>query len=355
MTKTKYFPSRLKEISVSTKMRSEALEASEVVAHQLTSNKKLVSDLSEQIIKLDPYSIVSIARGSSDHAAQYLNYLTMAKLGLLPTSLSMSILTLYKTELKVSRSLGIAISQSGQSPDVVNPLSYFAKNSLGSIALVNDTQSPLAKTSQWTIPLLAGSEKSVAATKSFIASLSASAHLIATWSKDKNLINALDYLSDDLKIAQSCDWTNAIPKLVDAKRIMVVGRGYGLPLALEVALKFKETCAIQAEAFSAAEIKHGPQALIEAGYPLLIFATQGPTLTSMLELALDMKNRGANVILAAPNFVTERNLTIHTTHALELDIISAAQSFYLMIEALSIARGLNPDEPKHLSKVTKTN
>ena len=135
---------------------------------------------------------------------------------------------------------------------------------------------------------------------------------------------------------------------------MVVGRGYGLPLALEVALKFKETCSIQAEAFSAAEIKHGPQALIEEGYPLIIFATQGPTLTSMLELAEDMKARGANVILAAPAFVKEKSLTIQTTHAEELDIISAAQSFYLMIEKLSLSRGLNPDEPKHLSKVTKT-
>lgn len=339
---------------MNSKMRNEALESSQVVTNQIINNKKLIEDLSQEILRLNPYSVVSIARGSSDHAAQYLNYLSMAKLGLLPTSLSMSILTLYKTKLKVSNSLGIAISQSGQSPDVVNPLSYFTENSLGSIALVNDTHSPLAKASRWTVPLLAGAEKSVAATKSFIASLSASAHLVATWSKDKKLLDALEYLGEDLQKAQECDWSLAVDKLADARRIMVVGRGYGLPLALEVALKFKETCSIQAEAFSAAEIKHGPQALIEEGYPLIIFATQGPTLTSMLELAEDMKTRGANVILAAPAFVKEKSLTIQSTHAEELDIISAAQSFYLMIEKLSLSRGLNPDEPKHLSKVTKT-
>lgn len=337
------------------KMKTEALEAAAIVEKQINENSALVKNITQELKTIDPYSIVSIARGSSDHAAQYLNYLTMAKLGKLPTSLSMSILTLYKTQLDVSRSIGIAISQSGQSPDVVNPLRYFTEKSLGSIALVNDTSSPLAGAAKWTVPLHAGAEKSVAATKSFIASLSASAHLVAAWKEDRALLDGLKHLSADLKQAQGCDWSPAIEILQKAKRIMVVGRGFGLPLALEASLKFKETCSIQAEAFSAAEIKHGPQALIEAGYPLLVFANRGPALHSMLDLAEDMKSRGANVILAAPSFVKERTLTIHSAHCEDLDILSAAQSFYLMIEELSRSLGLNPDEPKHLSKVTKTN
>ena len=337
------------------KMRTEALEASEVVHRQFQENNSLLRDISSELRTMDPYSIVSIARGSSDHAAQYLNYLAMAKLGKLPTSLSMSILTLYKAELDISKSLGIAISQSGQSPDVVNPLKYFTDHGPGSLALVNDTTSPLAKMAKWTVPLHAGAEKSVAATKSFIASLSASAHLVAAWKQDENLLKGLQHLPDDLKKAQECDWSPAIEKLVNAKRIMVVGRGFGLSLALEASLKFKETCSIQAEAFSAAEIKHGPQALIENGYPLIVFANRGPALHSMLDLAEDMKSRGAKVILAAPSFVKEKDLTIHSAHSEDLDILSAAQSFYLMIEQLSKSLGLNPDEPKHLSKVTKTN
>ena len=336
-------------------MRAEALEAADVAHKQFRENKSLLENISKELLSIDPYSIVSIARGSSDHAAQYLNYLTMAKLGKLPTSLSMSILTLYKTQLDISRSIGIAISQSGQSPDVVNPLQYFTENSPGSIALVNDTSSPLAKIAKWTVPLHAGAEKSVAATKSFIASLSASAHLVGSWKQDKLLLEGLERLPEDLKKAQSCDWTSAIPVLKNAKRIMIVGRGYGLSLALETALKFKETCSIQAEAFSAAEIKHGPQALIENGYPLIVFANRGPALHSMLELAEDMRARGATVILAAPSFVKEKNLEIHSAHCEDLDILSAAQSFYLMIEELSRSLGLNPDEPRHLSKVTKTN
>lgn len=336
-------------------MKTEALESPHVVEKQFKQNKLLVNNIADEIKKINPYSIVSIARGSSDHAAQYLNFLSMLKLGKLSTSLSMSILTLYKAQLDISHSLGIAISQSGQSPDVIFPLKYFTDHAPGSLSLINNIDSPLGKNSKWIIPLHAGEEKSVAATKSFIASLFASTHLIAAWAKDYELLKNLEFLSDDLALAQGYNWTSAIEKLKNAKRIMIVGRGLGLSLALEAALKFKETCAIQAEAFSAAEIKHGPLALIEKGYPLLVFATRGPTLQNMLDLALDMKNRGAHVILAAPSFVKEKDLTIHTTHSEELDILSAAQSFYLMVEELSRAQGLDPDHPRHLNKITKTN
>ena len=340
---------------VTSKMKIEAQESPTVVSRQLELNSKITESVASEILKKSPYSLVTIARGSSDHASQYLNYLAMEKLGILPTSLSMSILTLYKKQLNVGHSISVSISQSGQSPDVVTPTQYFKENSLAAIALVNDIESPLAKTATHTIGLQAGKENSVAATKSFIASLSASAQLVAAWSGDKNLQKALMELPEDLLAAQKNDWSTVTNKLIHAKRIMVVGRGYGLSLALEASLKFKETCSIQAEAFSAAEIKHGPQALIENGYPLIIFANRGPALHSMLELALDMKERGANVILAAPEFIKEKDLTIHSTHIEELDILSAAQSFYLMIESLSRELGLNPDQPRHLSKVTKTN
>lgn len=337
-----------------TKMKSEAIEASIAVEKQLKSNATIIQDIADDLSAFDPYSIVSIARGSSDHAAQFLNYLTMEKLGLLPTTLSLSILTLYKARLKVNRSIALAISQSGQSPDVIDPIVYFNKCSAPTVGFVNDVTSPLAREVKYLIPLQAGAEKSVAATKSFICSLSASAHLLSCWSKDEKLARALIELPEDLHKAQQNSWSNVISSFAKAKRIMVVGRGYGLSLALETALKFKETCSIQAEAFSAAEIKHGPQALIEEGYPLLIYANRGPALHSMLDLAQDMRNRGANVILAAPSFVKEKDLEITSAGTEELDTITAVQSFYLMVEELSRHLGYNPDEPKHLSKVTKT-
>lgn len=339
---------------MNTKMFNEAHEAPSIIENQITLNAKTIKEVALLLREFDPYSLVSIARGSSDHAAQFMNYLAMEKLGLLPTTLSLSILTLYKAKLNVSRAVGIAISQSGQSPDVIGPVDYFNNQKSPTVAFVNDTSSPLAKKAKHLIPLNAGAEQSVAATKSFMASLSASAHLIGEWSKNEQLLTALKQLPDDMLKAQKNDWSEAIPSLIKAKRIMVVGRGYGLPLALEVALKFKETCSIQAEAFSAAEIKHGPQALIEEGYPLLVFANRGPALHSMLDLAQDMRSRGANVILAAPSFVKEKQLEITSTQIEELDILTSVQSFYIMVERLSRELGFNPDEPKHLSKVTKT-
>ena len=340
---------------MTTQMRTEALEAPRVVENQFSENQQIFDEVSQYLNQKNPYSLVSIARGSSDHAAQYLDYLTTTKMGKLTTSLSMSAITLYQTELDVSKSVGVAISQSGQSPDIIKPIEYMRSHNAPTLALVNDINSPLAKSSEWTIPLHAGPEKSVAATKSFIASLSASAGLIAAWKNDLELTRGLHHLPDDLLKAQKLDWTMPLETLMQSKRIMIVGRGFGLSLALEAALKLKETCSIQAEAFSAAEIKHGPQALIEKGYPLLIFANRGPALHSMLELAADMKARGANVILAAPSFVKEKQLEIQTAHAEELDVITAIQSFYLMVEELSRNLGLDPDHPKHLAKVTKTN
>lgn len=335
-------------------MKTEALEAPAVVEEQFSENQQILDEVAQFLNQKNPYSLVSIARGSSDHAAQYLNYLATAKMGKLTTSLSMSAITHYQANLDVSKSMGVAISQSGQSPDVIRPIEYMRAQNAPTFALVNDVTSPLAQASEWTIPLHAGPEKAVAATKSFIASLTASAALIATWKNDFELTRGLHHLPDDLLKAQKLDWTSPISTLREAKRIMIVGRGYGLALALEAALKLKETCSIQAEAFSAAEIKHGPQALIEEGYPLLIFANRGPALHSMLDLAADMKARGANVILAAPPFVKDKQLEIQTAHAEELDIVTAIQSFYLMAEELSRSLGLNPDQPRHLSKVTKS-
>ncbi len=338
-----------------TQMRTEALEAPGVVENQFSENQQIFDEVTQYLNQKNPYSLVSIARGSSDHAAQYLNYLTTTKMGKLTTSLSMSAITLYQTEVDVSKSVGVAISQSGQSPDIIKPIEYMRSHNAPTLALLNDINSPLARASEWTIPLHAGPEKSVAATKSFIASLAASAGLIAAWKNDLELTRGLHHLPDDLLKAQKLDWTMPIKTLMQSKRIMIVGRGFGLSLALEAALKLKETCSIQAEAFSAAEIKHGPQALIEEGYPLLIFANRGPALHNMLELATDMRARGANVILAAPAFVKDKQLEIQSAHAEELDVITAIQSFYLMVEELSRNLGLDPDHPKHLAKVTKTN
>jgi glucosamine--fructose-6-phosphate aminotransferase (isomerizing) len=267
----------------------------------------------------------------------------------------MSLVTLYKSPLDTRDTLAIAISQSGQSPDLVEPIRYFRDGGATTVALVNDTTSPLATAAEWSMPLHAGKEQSVAATKSFIASLVAGARLVAEWQNDAELKAGIADLPNALAAAAQADWSAAIEALAPARNIMVVGRGISFPIALEAALKFKETSALQAEAFSGAEIKHGPMALIEEGYPLLIFATRGPTQASLVALAAEMRGRGARVLLAAPADVAERDLTLPVASTPDLDPIVAIQAFYVMAARLSEARGLDPDRPRHLSKVTKTN
>ena len=335
-------------------MLEEALSAADCVAQQLASDGERYAELGRKLRSTAFASALTIARGSSDHACNYVAYLIMARLGQVVASLPMSLVTLNKSPLATRNTLSIAISQSGQSPDVVEPTRYFRDGGATTVALVNDIDSPLAHAAEWTMPLRAGQERSVAATKSFIASLVAGARMVAQWQNDPELQGALQDLPAALHQAATIDWSPAIEVLAPARNIMVVGRGISFPVALEAALKLKETSALQAEAFSGAEIRHGPMALIEEGYPLLILATRGPAQAGLLQLADDMRGRGARVLLAAPPDVAGRDLTLPVAGTPDLDPIVAIQSFYVMAAQLAAARGMNPDAPRHLSKVTRT-
>ncbi len=336
-------------------MLEEAISAAERVDLQLSSDVAAYAELGRTLRSTNFNTALTIARGSSDHAANYCAYLIMARIGRVVASLPMSLITLNRAPLVTRDTLAISISQSGQSPDVVDPMRYFRDGGATTVALVNEIDSPLAHAAEWAMPLHAGKERSVAATKSFIASLVAGARLVAHWQNDPELLDGLVALPDSLRRATELDWSAALEVLAPARNIMVVGRGISFPIALECALKFKETSALQAEAFSGAEIKHGPMALIEDGYPLLIFATRGPTQASVLQLAAEMRGRGAKVLLAAPADVAERDLTLPVAATPDLDPIVAVQSFYIMAAHLAKARGMDPDRPRHLSKVTKTN
>ena len=343
-----------KEKRLTSLMLDEARSAGACVALQLSQDRACYAELGQRLRSAPPTAILTLARGSSDHAAAYCAYLIMARIGRIVASLPMSLITLNRAPLLARDALAIAISQSGQSPDVIEPIRYFRNGGATTVALVNDAASPLAAAAEWNLPLHAGSERSVAATKSFIASLVAGALLAGHWQNDADFLAAVDALPDALESAAQCDWTAALEVLIPANKIMVVGRGIGLPLALESALKFKETSAIQAEAFSGAEIQHGPMALIDNGYPLLIFATRGPTQAGLLLLASEMRERGARVLLAAPDDVAARDLTLPIAATPDLDPIVAIQTFYIMAAQLSVARGMDPDRPRHLRKVTKT-
>jgi glucosamine--fructose-6-phosphate aminotransferase (isomerizing) len=335
-------------------MLLEARSAPESVARQLAQDGPAWREFGALLRGQEPTSLLTIARGSSDHAAHYMAYLIMARIGRLVTSLPMSLVTLYQSQIACRGLATFAFSQSGQSPDLVEPTQYFRQGGAITAAFVNDAQSPLARAAEWVFPLHAGPEASVAATKSFIAQLVTGARLVAAWQADEPMAAALGDLPRVLAGAAQADWRAAVPALRDADRLFVIGRGLGLPVAMEAALKFKETCAIQAEAFSGAEVQHGPMALIGEGYPLLVFAPRGPAQPGLLALADAMRARGARVLLAAPAGTPGSELPMVESAAVDLDPISMVQSFYTLVEAVSRARGFDPDRPPHLNKVTRT-
>ncbi|WP_371922598.1 SIS domain-containing protein [Pseudomonas sp. H3(2019)] len=335
-------------------MLEEALSSYKAVDAQLRQLDPLMIEIAGRLNRQPPQVAMTVARGSSDHAASYFAYLTMQHVGIPVASLPMSVVTMQQAPLKVSGQAVFAFSQSGQSPDLVNSLRLLRKRGALSISMVNAENSPLEAACEFSLPLCAGLERSVAATKSFIATLSASARLIAHWKQDPELLQAGLALPEGLRDAATQDWSLAVDVLRDCQRLMVIGRGAGFAIAQEAALKLKETSAIQAEAFSSAEVKHGPMALIDDNYPLLVFAPRGAEQAGLLSLAAEMRQRGARVLLAAPDDVSERDLTLSRAEHPALDPILAIQSFYVMAAGLAVARGMDPDQPRHLSKVTRT-
>ncbi len=335
-------------------MAEEARSTPEIVARQLRQDEPVYRELGARLRSAPPPSVVTIARGSSDHAAGYLAYLVMTQLGCPVASLPPSVVTLYQAPLRLTNALAVAVSQSGQSPDVVNTLLSCGAAGAVAVAMVNQLGSPLTEVATSTIPLHAGPERSVAATKSFITSLSAMARVVACWKEDAALLDALSALPDKLAAACESDVSPLVDALAGEERLLVLGRGPGFSIALEAALKFKETCGVHAEAFTVAEVQHGPMALIDEQFPLLIFAPRGPAQAGLVSVAEEFRSQGAKVILVGPAGLPGVNLVVpESTHEL-LDPLCQVQAFYLAAAALAEARGLDPDAPRRLKKVTKT-
>nr|WP_237245368.1 MULTISPECIES: SIS domain-containing protein [Sorangium] len=335
-------------------MAAEARSAPEIVARQLAQDEDAYRELGARLRAAPPPSVVTIARGSSDHAASYLAYLVMTQLGVPVASLPPSVVTLYRAPLRLPGGLAVAVSQSGQSPDVVGALSACGAAGAMTAALVNQLGSPLDQAAATTIPLRAGPERSVAATKSFIASLSAMARVVGIWGEDAALLDALEALPETLAAASESDVGPLVDALSGEERLLVLGRGPGFSIALEAALKFKETCGVHAEAFTVAEVQHGPMALIDERFPLLVFAPRGPAQAGLARVAEDFRGQGAKVILVGPAGLPGVDLVVPASPHELLDPLCQILAFYLAAAALAEARGLDPDAPRRLKKVTKT-
>lgn len=341
-----------------TQMFVEAGEAAAVVRSQLAANRELMAGLGVRLRAMQPRAVVTIGRGSSDHAATFAQYLIETRLNVLTASAAPSISSLFNATPAMHGVACVAISQSGKSPDLLGAIAGAKAAGAFVIALVNDEASPMARLADAVVPLRAGPELSVAATKSYLAALSAIVQLVAAWTGDADLDAALQALPDQLARAWDLDWTTGAELLAEASNLYVVGRGLGFAVAQEAALKFKETCGLHAEAFSAAEVRHGPMALVGTGFPVLAFAQNDQSRVGVDELVAEFVGRGADVLLAGgeatlagrPGFRRLATLDAHPV----IEPILYVQSFYRMVNDLALARGFDPDRPPHLNKVTET-
>ena len=336
-------------MSAGTRMFREASAAPDAVRSQLITNRDAVEALAKALRQDAPRAVVTCARGSSDHAATYARYLIETRTGLLTSSAAPSVSSLYAARTDLASVLFLAISQSGASPDLLSA----ARAAKDAGALVNEEGSPLARIAHHVIPLRAGAESSVAATKSFIASLAAIVHLVAIWTQDDELQGSLAGLPEQLARAWQLDWNAGIEPLRTAGSLFVVGRGLGLGIAQEAALKFKETCGLHAEAFSSAELRHGPIALAKRGFPVLAFAQQDEARGDVEALAGELAGLGARVLLAGSTVAGTVALPALGAHP-ALEPLLLIQSFYRFVDALAAARGRDPDRPPNLRKVTET-
>ncbi|MGE8219675.1 MAG: SIS domain-containing protein [Stenotrophomonas acidaminiphila] len=333
-----------------TLMFNEAASSASVIAAQFARNHERMRALAADLRQNPPPFVVTCARGSSDHAATYAKYLFETRLGLVTASASPSVGSVYEARQQLQGVLYLVISQSGKSPDLLRNAEAAKAAGARVVALVNVEDSPLAQLADTVIPLGAGAERSVAATKSYLASLAAILQLCAYWRDDPTLIAALDALPAALTQAWQCDWSALTEGLVDAHNLFVVGRGPGLAAAQEAALKFKETCGLHAEGYSSAEVKHGPMALVGRDFPVLAFAQPDETGAGTRALADEFAARGARVWLAGEGGDLPVAAAPHPLCAPLLTV----QSFYRAINALALRRGHNPDLPPHLNKVTET-
>ena len=335
-------------------MLEEASSAPDAVAGQLRRNAALLHELGGRIRALSPRLVLTCARGSSDHAATYGKYLIERFAGVPTASFAPSISSVYARRQSLQGGLFIALSQSGRSPDILSAAQAAADGGALVLAIVNETDSPLAGVADVVVPVHAGPERSVAATKSYIGTLTALVGLVAAWTRDDGLGDALRDVPQRLREAWRLDWSQAVAPLLEAGSLFVVGRGLGLGIAQEAALKFKETCRLHAEAYSAAELRHGPIAIVEAGFPVLVLTQADETRDGVGSVIDELAGLGARVIAAGTEHQSAVSLPTLRTAAPPLEPILLVQSFYRMVGALAVARGCDPDRPPHLRKVTET-
>lgn len=338
-------------------MARETAEAGDAVARLLDRSGGAIRAAGTLLRALDPRLVAICARGSSNHAAAFFKYATETQLGLPVVAIGPSIASVYRTPLRLEGAAMLVISQSGRSPDLLAMAKAARQGGAKVIAIVNDPASPAADIADLTIALEAGPERSVAATKSCVASMAAGLAVLADWSGDRTLGDAVAELPDALRAAAASDWSALAAPFAAARSALVIGRGVGYPIAMEAALKLKETACLHAEPYSAAEVLHGPIQIVHDGFPVLLFRQRDAAGDSLDHCAARLADAGARVFVAGADHAGAGNSThlpVAPSSHPATELLSAMVSCYGAVERIARMRGFDPDTPPLLKKVTET-
>lgn len=341
-------------MTAATHMHREIREIPTAVARMLSAGEAEMTRAAQAIRDLDPDFLISVARGSSDHAATYFKYVSELLAGLPVASVGPSVASVYGRTLKLKNAACLAISQSGKSPDIVRMVDMASQQGALSVALTNNPESDLARVSAHTLELHAGEELSVAATKTFVTSAVAAVWLLAEMTRDSALLSAVKALPEALEGAIRADWSALCDEVASKDSLYCLGRGPAFAISNEAALKFKETCQLHGESYSSAEVLHGPVSIVGQGFPVIAMAAADAAEDAVVEVADQVAEKGATVFVTSDRAKVAQSLpVVRTGHPLT-DPIALIASFYAMVEQTARARGINPDAPRHLRKVTET-
>jgi len=336
-------------------MAAELRESPHVVSRQSELLSRPLHQLCTLLKASPPRVVVTCARGSSAYAASFAKHLIERHLGIPVAAAAPSITSIYGRDLQLEGQLFLVISQSGRSDDLIETAASAKRAGGLTAAITNDADSPLAARCDIVLPMGAGLESSVAATKTFIASLAALLNLVATWADETSLEVALSRLPGRLAEATHLDWSHAVDAISRANSLVTLGRGPTLAIAQEAALKLKEVCNIHAEAYSGAEFQHGPIALVSSGYPVLIFMPNDKSTEPLSRLTADLCRKRAVVFATGQSDLPGAScLPILQPDRPETDAVCLIQSFYGLAVHLATHRGINVDQPRNLQKVTRT-
>ena len=340
---------------------SELREQPEALARLLDEGREGAALIAERIRLHGPRFAVLAARGSSDNAARYGQYVLGVRNGLVAALATPSVFSRYGARPALRDALVVGISQSGRSPDIVAVIEEGRRQGAITLALTNDPRSPLAEAAELVLPLRAGEERAVAATKTYTAQLMAIAMLSAAFEADESAWRELGEVPAQVEttIALAQEGVGSAARFAERARLVVLGRGYHLCTAFEIALKVKETCGVMADPYSSADFLHGPVALLEPGLPIMVVAAAAAPFDDETDaLAALARERNAPLIAVsdAPRLLAAAQVALPLPAGMPewLSPIAAVVPGQMWAQALAQARGRSVDAPPGLNKVTLT-